>query len=288
MRGGFGTGAACRAATSHSITHSIWIIRKFFLIPPGLLVTLLQLIKVTDVSDTKSTNGRLNKAKFTNVGRVLDDVVRGLGLDRRMKEQALRQMWPTLVGEPFHDKTRVLFIDSEGNLVVSVRDGSTAQELTFAKRSVLTKIRPAVKALGLSIKGMRFDLKHYFDKIELAMGSRADTNMNNDSSDAYPTETPDEDELNRIELSDREQREIDELSVALRAAGFVTPGASEQSESRSQRIAKAFERQLRLINWRHSKNFPSCSKCNYPTTNLHTKIRLCAECYLEEQATIKT
>jgi len=217
------------------------------------------------------------------VGRVLDDVVRGLGLDKRIKEQALRQIWPTLAGEPFQGKTRVLFIDSDGNLVVSARDGSTAQELTFAKRELLAKMRPPAKALGLNLRGLRLDLKHYFDKIE----PDTERSMNNGSLTNVQIETPDEADLNRIELSELEKKEIHDLSVALRdtdrSAAFLLP--REQYEDRLERIAKIYERQLRLVNWRHSKGFPCCSKCNYPTTKLHTKDKLCSECYLQEKVT---
>jgi hypothetical protein len=235
------------------------------------------------LSETNLQPGRRNKSKFTNVGRVLDDVVRGLGLDKRIKEQALRQIWPTLIGEPFQGKTRVLFIDSEGNLVVSARDGSTAQELTFAKRELLAKMRPPAKALGLNLKGLRLDLKHYFDKIEPdTEGSLINRSLTN-----VQIETPDEAELNRIELSELDKRKIDDLSVALKSAdqsaACLVP--NEQNEDRLERILKIYERQLRLVNWRHSKGFPSCSKCNYPTTKLHTINRLCSECYLQEKAT---
>jgi hypothetical protein len=235
---------------------------------------------VTELPRTPTT--RVNKAKFANVSDVLDNVAQGLSLDRRLREHALRQIWPTLVGEPFATKSRVLFVDSDENLVVSVSDASAAQEMSFSKRELLNKVFPAARALGLRIKGMRFDLKQFFNKIEPAMSPEAAAFR--EGTPGGPTPGPLEDELELINLRQAEQSQVEELTLALKTVDELNVVSSNQDRQWSTRITKIVEHQMKLESWRRSKNFPNCSKCLYPTARLHTELRLCTQCYLKRLA----
>jgi hypothetical protein len=225
---------------------------------------------------------RVNKAKFANVGDVLDKVTQGLSLDRRMREHALRQIWPTLIGEPFAEKSRLLFVDSEDNLVVAVSDASSAQEMSFSKRTLLSKIYPAARALGLKIKGMRFDLKQFFSNVELPLSAEVAQR----NQPVIQLDSPQEDELNRVNLEESEKGQVQELNVALKSIEELNVVSSNEDGSEvrqwSGRITKIVEHQLRLESWRRSQNYPNCSKCSYPTARLHTELRLCADCYLKK------
>src|SRR5215468_10772901 len=75
------------------------------------------------------------------VDAVLEQLVRKLGLDRRLREQTLMNLWPHLLGEPWARKFRCLFIDSENNLVVALADAATGQELSLMKPAILAKLR---------------------------------------------------------------------------------------------------------------------------------------------------
>jgi hypothetical protein len=92
-------------------------------------------------------------------------LLRQLGIDNRLKEHTFPCiLWPHIVGEPFASRTRPLFIDSEGNVVIAVKDASTGQEISFAKADLLKKLKQAARGVGISINGMRFDMKRYFEK----------------------------------------------------------------------------------------------------------------------------
>src|SRR5207253_8621975 len=97
--------------------------------------------------------------KVNKLNAVLSRVLSGLGLDKRLREHTLVDLWPVLAGEPWSRKSRGLFIDHESNLVVSVADASTGQELSLLKPQLLKKINIAAKSMGFVIKGIRLDLK---------------------------------------------------------------------------------------------------------------------------------
>jgi hypothetical protein len=248
-----------------------------------LQATPFQLSEI--VSELQRPQGRVNKAKFANVGDVLDKVTQGLSLDRRLREHALRQIWPTLVGEPFAQRSRVLFVDSDENLVIAVSDASSAQEMSFSKRALLNKIYPAARALGLKIKGMRFDLKQFFSKFEPPLSAESGL-YGRSRQPGQLMNGPQEDELNSINLAESERSQVEELTVALKSVEELSLVGSSQDGSEvrqwSTRITKIVEHQLRLESWRRSQNFPNCSKCFYPTSRLHTELGLCTQCYLKK------
>jgi len=236
------------------------------------------------VSDFQRPQVRKKKAKFANISDVLNSVSQGFSLDRRLREHALRQIWPTLIGEPFAQKSRVLFVDSEDNIVVAVGDASCAQEMSFCKRAMLAQIYPAARALGLKIRGMRFDLKQYLNQNQAA-GSEPGPYQ---PRQFEAIEGPLQDEINRITLEEAENRQVHELTLALQQVEELKITSANQdgtqSTQLSARITKIVEHQLRLESWRRSHNYPKCSKCFYPTDKLHTQSRLCAQCYLKKLA----
>jgi len=107
---------------------------------------------------------RKAKSAFTSISNVLSEIVGQLGLDRRLKEQTVLNLWPMIVGDAFATKTRPLFIDNQNILVIAVQDASTAQELSFFKREITNKLKQAGAGTGVTIAGLRFDLKHYHNK----------------------------------------------------------------------------------------------------------------------------
>ena len=66
-----------------------------------------------------------------------------------------------LVSQFFSERSRALFIDNEGALVVAVKDASSGQELTLLKPQLLPKLKSLAANLNLTIKDLRFELKHF-------------------------------------------------------------------------------------------------------------------------------
>src|SRR5579883_1385125 len=147
---------------------------------------------------------RQKKSKFTNVSNVLNTLVTKLGLDRRLRERALMNLWPIVAGDTFALNTRPLFIDYENNLVVSVRDASTAQELSFHKRQLASKLKAAGRGTGITIEGIRFDLKHFHqagdrnEEVTDLMAGSEDRQEGESAFLSFSSTSPDAQTLNKI------------------------------------------------------------------------------------------
>jgi Dna[CI] antecedent, DciA len=230
-----------------------------------------------------------------------------LGLDKRLKEHALLNLWPMMIGPVFSDKSRPLFIDHESNLVIAVKDASVAQELSLLKPEIIKKMRVAAHSLGLKINGMRFDLKHYYGGTpSLSDGERFQVHKQTRRAEPTP------EELDEINLSESDRQELAALKAELPANNssgsdilknlkvsdqsgesmcIKTPKLSASSSTSghdgsdakdtdlNNRIFYMFEQELKLRQWRRKQGFPLCPKCQQPTQSLHGAESLCADCY---------
>jgi len=115
-----------------------------------------------ETAKAAGTRMKRGRRSLASIDDVLSKLVSTMGLDRRLKEHALLNLWPIMIGPTFSEKSRPLFIDHEGNLVIAVKDASVAQELSLLKTEIIKKMRIAAHSMGLTINGMRFDLKHFY------------------------------------------------------------------------------------------------------------------------------
>lgn len=202
------------------------------------------------------------------VNDVLSKVSSALGLDRRLREHTLASMWPTFVSGAVADRSRPLFIDSAKNFVVSVADASTGQELSMMKTKVLAQLIPSARALGIEIKGIRLDMKHFRELV-------ADPSANFVQHQAAPH--PTDDELQAVELFNSDKEEIANLEADL-AKGEPQPAALHS------RIVRLFELEMKLRRWRLENGFSPCQKCGVPADRLHRatvnekSVNLCLAC----------
>lgn len=209
------------------------------------------------------------KKSLSRVDSVLSRVVHNLGLDKRLKERTLMDLWPTIAGGVLGERSRGLFIDYQGTLVVSVRDAATGHELSLLKPQLLKKMKAAAQGLSVDLTGLRFDLKH-FHKSEI------DHTLPNS---APPLPEPTAEDLASIVLGERELQ-------ALHGAVAQFEGShSRVIPDLPTRIAALFERQLRLKQWRKKHGYPTCSQCNETTGQVHGANALCSSCYFNSQKT---
>jgi Dna[CI] antecedent, DciA len=190
------------------------------------------------------------KPSFTSVNQVLSRLVTKLGLDKRLKEHALLDLWSTVAGTTMAQRSRPLYLDTESNLVIAVKDAPTGQELSLMKLDLLQKLRPFARAIGINVTGMRFDLKHFH-------AARPDAKVQESRRQEIPQST--EADLAQINL---------------------TPEAGA-SANICERIATVYERELRLKHWRQSKGFPLCVGCGEPAESFHGREEQCHDCYFE-------
>ncbi len=217
-------------------------------------------------ADTSAAKPRWTSGSrsLKRVDKVLEQVVRKLGLDRRLREQTLMNLWPHLLGEPWASKSRCLFIDSEHRLVVALADASTGQELSLMKPAILAKLRAAGRSLGVTIQGVRFDLKHFH-------GPADQETVQSLPGAGKPLPEPKDEDLFSVSLTPEERQQVEDLRNAL--------SQQQGTESQAERIASLFDGRLRLRRWRQLSGYPACCACDEPVPMLHGDKRLCPTCF---------
>lgn len=212
------------------------------------------------MSDEKKTAGyRLKRKNFASISGVLPRVLRDLGLDKRLKEHTFLNLWPHIVGEPFGSRARPLFIDSERNLVVAVQDASVGQEMGFHKTALLAKLKQAAIGVGIDFRGMRFDMKRFWEGKNEAFAD--------EGTKALPI--PSKDDLQKIQLSEAELGTIAGLGIEL----------SGGSEELVRRMRQLFELELRVRHYREANGYPHCGNCGDVTERLHGTDLICSMCF---------
>lgn len=194
------------------------------------------------------------------VDKLLPGVLSKLGLDRRLKEHAAMQIWSSLLPGVILERSRPLFIDSQRNLVVAVSDASVGQELSLLKGKILRTFIATCKQLGVEVKGIRIDMKHFHKSAEPQEPEPL----------SYPQ--PEEKALRALELDPQRKQLLNELAESL------APG--HDSVVKKDKVLHAFEMQLRLEQWRRQNGYPLCQYCQNPVLRLYPmgQHKVCFNC----------
>ena len=218
------------------------------------------------------SDGFGKRRTMSSVNKVLNQLVSSLNLDRRLKEHTLLGLWPTIVGEPFAMKSRPLFIDHEGNIVISVSEAAVGQELSLMRSQLVKKMRIAGNGLGVEIRGIRFDMKHFYKKEEIVENRKAVEATNQQRL----ANTPGPEELASIMLTAEEEADIKALKTRLTAA-------DGDHEKVHDRIVALYEKELRARKWMEANVSTQCQTCKQPTPMLYGSQGLCSMCFFESQ-----
>ena len=213
------------------------------------------------------------KNKFTNVSNILPKVVEKLGLDKRLNEQALFYLWPSILDEPYSSRSLPLYIDTQNVLLIAVEDSSTAQELSFIKPKLIKKLKEIGKQLDLKIEGIRFDLKQF----HLTRKQR----LERKESIVIKTTGISDSELQAIKLTQAECDEIEHFKGEIKKTADVKPSNMAENEAFSTRLVNLVEKQMRLKKWHKSQNLPFCKQCYEPI--FQTGVLLCLYCLQQKQ-----
>ena len=77
------------------------------------------------------------------IGKILADVLRDLGLSKKLSEQRAVAEWSDIVGRRVAEHARALRVDN-GRLFVEVDSPVWSQELTLMKRNILRQINDRI------------------------------------------------------------------------------------------------------------------------------------------------
>jgi hypothetical protein len=140
-------------------------------------------------------------------------------------------------------------------------------------RSQLVKrLRIAGNGLGIEIRGMRFDMKHFHKKEETQNYGAAVEAIRQKRHD----NTPGAAELSSVVLCEEELAEIQALKTRLTAAD----GENSQIHDR---IVGLYEKELRARKWMEANVTTRCQLCADPSPMLYGSQGLCSTCFFASQ-----
>ncbi len=211
------------------------------------------------------------KNKFTNISNILPKVAEKLGLDRRLNEQALFYLWPSILEEVYASRSIPLYIDNNYFLLVAVKDSSTAQELSFIKPKLIKKLKEVAKQLDLKIEGLRFDLKQ-FHSVRQQQLEKLETDAIINAA---------EEELKAFSLTRAESDEIQHFKTEMERVMALEPLSVPNTSALPERLVNLIEKQIRLKKWHKSQNLPFCKQCDEPL--VQRGVLLCHYCLQQKQ-----
>lgn len=86
----------------------------------------------------------LRQTGIKKLGTVVDSVLKKYGLDKKLKEVAVLNMWEDVVGEKISEVAKAVKI-KKGILFVSVENSSWRSELNFMKNDIIKKLNNQLK-----------------------------------------------------------------------------------------------------------------------------------------------
>ena len=101
-------------------------------------------------------NKKPRKGNLTKIGDLISAVREKLGLEKSLKITALKELWPLVASFEIAKYSQPAYFDNEGNLVIAVKSGELATELSMQKISILVKLKEATKNTDIDFKDVRF------------------------------------------------------------------------------------------------------------------------------------
>lgn len=96
------------------------------------------------------------KSNLVKIAEYLPIVKENLGLEKQLKINALREIWPLVTSFQIAEESQPVYFDKENNLVISVKNSTLATELSMQKITILKCLKEAIKNTDISFKDIRF------------------------------------------------------------------------------------------------------------------------------------
>ncbi len=101
-------------------------------------------------------NRKTRKGDLTKIGEIIPAVRENLGLEKSLKITALKELWTLVTNFEIAKYSQPAYFDNEGNLVIAVKSGPLATELSMKKISILARLKEATKNTDITFKDIRF------------------------------------------------------------------------------------------------------------------------------------
>ena len=199
---------------------------------------------------------------------VIDKLAKNLGVEKGLKEIALINMWPEIVGPRFKDKSKAVSVIKKGNydiLLVAVASSVISQELFLFKKDIVRKLSPLTKPLGFNIRDLYYNTKIWVDNPHPKVNDLNDS----DKSVHFFIKNPTDNELKDISIP---ENLIDMVKESISSQNF-------SSDELKDRIMATIIRDIKVQIWRKTNGFPCCSQCGIPVNYYNPdKEALCPSC----------
>jgi predicted nucleic acid-binding Zn ribbon protein len=162
------------------------------------------------------------------IGAILTDLLRGMNLEGKLKEQRCIVVWDEVVGERVASAAQPEYV-RDGRLFVVTKSSVWANELGFYKADMIAKLNAAVG--GNVIKEIIFKAGQVVRR-----------------EPEKPVEETEEPGLEGIQLTDRE---LEQMEGALSGAG----------EEGAEMMRGLMRTAMRLEKWKESKGWTPCKEC---------------------------
>ena len=107
----------------------------------------------------RNKNNLRQKSNLTKIGDLLPHVKELLGLEKSLNIMALKELWPLIISFDISKYSEPSYFDKNNNLVVAVKSGSLAANLSMQKVQILNKLKQATKDSNITFKEIRFIVK---------------------------------------------------------------------------------------------------------------------------------
>ena len=162
-----------------------------------------------------------------NMGSLVSDMLKGMNLETRVKEQTSLLIWDEVVGERIASAAQPEFI-RDGKLFVTAKSPVWANELTFYKQDLMQKLNS--RAGGNVVKDIVFKSGRLRSK-----------------EDASPSRAAARPDLEGIQLSESELESVEAVAAE----------AGEGADDLKRLLTTA----IRLERWKQSNGWKPCRVC---------------------------
>ena len=160
------------------------------------------------------------------VGSLISEMLRGMDMETRVKEQTCLLVWDDVVGEWIASAAQPEFI-KDGKLFVVTKSSVHASDLTFYKKEIIEKLNR--RAGGTVVKEIVFKSGRFPAKTETA------------------SQTIPKPDLEGIQLTESELEQVETMAIQ----------AGEGAEDMSRLLITA----LRLEKWKQANGWTPCREC---------------------------
>ena len=104
----------------------------------------------------KEASKKNRKGNLTKIGEFIPSVRENLGLEKSLKITAMKELWPLVTSFETAKYSQPAYFDNEGNIVIAVKSGALATELSMQKITILQQLKEATKNTNIDFKDIRF------------------------------------------------------------------------------------------------------------------------------------